>query len=149
MGQNTVKVKFYRKQEWTYFDLVIRWLLILRWSQIGPSCNPLKSPGTITEENIRVQRRSTVKCCELDVIHLGQSWTHRSWIICTRSNSSAWVRGGLKMPHHSLRSYWQLMGSQKGLIFLYDVATKVAQTPVNIFLFMLIQEPLIKLVSLP
>lgn len=53
------------------------------------------------------------------------------------------------MPHHSLRSYWQLMGSQKGLIFLYDVATKVAQTPVNIFLFMLIQEPLIKLVSLP
>lgn len=37
VGQDRAKFKFYRKQEWVCFDLVTRCLLILRWSQPGPS----------------------------------------------------------------------------------------------------------------
>lgn len=36
-----VKPKFYRKKKWTYFDFVVRWLLVIRWSQVDPSIGSL------------------------------------------------------------------------------------------------------------
>jgi hypothetical protein len=37
MVPDMVKLKLYRLQEWTYFDLVITCLSILKWNQAGPS----------------------------------------------------------------------------------------------------------------
>lgn len=46
MGQDMVKLNFYRKQEWTCVDLVIRWPLVLRYSQTGPSDDAFLAPRT-------------------------------------------------------------------------------------------------------
>lgn len=37
MGQDMVKLKFYRIHEWAYYHLIITRLSILRWSQAVPS----------------------------------------------------------------------------------------------------------------